>query len=566
MLHVGSDWPAMKGSSAEVIILLRSGEWFRVVRECIVVLIPAHFPVDRGSDSVGPVPTPTAAEWIGVLADAGSFRSWDVPAHPGPGMAGSYLRELAAAREATGADESVRTGAADVGGVPSALVVFEFGFLGGSVGVATAARIVAAVRRATAQRRPLLVVTRSGGTRMQEGTPAFVEMAAITGAASAHRRAGLPTLVHLGGPTSGGVLATLGSLGDRTTAEPGAMVGFIGPRAVQAITGRRIPEGVQVAESLALGGVIDAVAEPADVRRDWQRLVRAWHQAGRVPHADAAATEGTAGPDGPAPAGSPPRGAPRSPEELWSAISTTRDISRPGAPDLVDRHVTDLVELTGTGTGRRASGVRVGVGRLGGAPVLVAATTDRRTGEPLTAGGLATMRRGIELAGRWGLPVVTLIDTLGAELSAQAELAGIAGEIARTMLAMVEVPGPSVAVLLGPGTGGAALALLPADRVVAARRSWICALAPEGAAAIRRSVAPSPAQVALQQRVDAPSLAALGLVDLLLDDTGPGWLDAAAVAAADALAEAIADPAGSRRLGRFRSTSAALAPQPAGPQ
>ena len=105
----------------------------------------------------------------------------------------------------------------------------------------TAARVVSPVRRATEQALPLVAMPRSGGTRMQEGAPAFVQMVAIAAALAEHRAAGLPYLVHLCGPTTGGVLATLGSAGDITSAEPGAMVGFLGPRAYTAITGEVFP-------------------------------------------------------------------------------------------------------------------------------------------------------------------------------------------------------------------------------------------------------------------------------------------------------------------------------------
>ena len=111
-----------------------------------------------------------------------------------------------------------------------AVVVNEFRFLGGSIGAAAAARIVSAVRRATAEGLPLLATTASGGTRMQEGTPAFFEMANISRAVMAHRAAGLPYLVHLRHPTTGGVYASWGSLGHVTVAEPGALVGFLGPK------------------------------------------------------------------------------------------------------------------------------------------------------------------------------------------------------------------------------------------------------------------------------------------------------------------------------------------------
>ena len=124
---------------------------------------------------------------------------------------------------------------------------------------------MSAVRRATAEGLPLLATTASGGTRMQEGTPAFVEMVEISRAVMAHRAAGLPYLVHLRHPTTGGVYASWGSLGHVTVAEPGALVGFLGPKVYEALEGQPFPEGVQRAENLAEKGVIDAVVATEDL-------------------------------------------------------------------------------------------------------------------------------------------------------------------------------------------------------------------------------------------------------------------------------------------------------------
>ena len=135
----------------------------------------------------------------------------------------------------------------------------EFGFLAGSIGRAAADRLVAAVERATAEGLPLLAAPVSGGTRMQEGTPAFVQMVRISAAVAAHKAAGLPYLVYLRHPTTGGVMASWGSLGHVTVAEPGALVGFLGPRVYEALYGKPFPEGVQTAENLYAHGIIDAV-------------------------------------------------------------------------------------------------------------------------------------------------------------------------------------------------------------------------------------------------------------------------------------------------------------------
>jgi acetyl-CoA carboxylase carboxyl transferase beta subunit len=208
-----------------------------------------------------------AHELIGRTVDAGSFVSWDVAplepfavhAEPDP----EYLRELERARAKTGLDEAVITGEA-LDGRRVAVLACEFGFLAGSIGVAAAERLVQAIERATAERLPLVASPTSGGTRMQEGTVAFMQMVMIATAVQGHREAGLPYLVYLRNPTTGGVFASWGSLGQVTAAEPGALVGFLGPRVYEALYEKEFPEGVQTAENLFDHGLLDAVVAPED--------------------------------------------------------------------------------------------------------------------------------------------------------------------------------------------------------------------------------------------------------------------------------------------------------------
>src|SRR6478609_3643735 len=171
----------------------------------------------------------SAQQILDLVLDSGSFESWDRPPVPVEANA-SYRADLDAAAAKTGLDESVITGVGTVRGRRVAVIACEFGFLAGSIGVAAAERIVTAIERATAERLPLLASPTSGGTRMQEGTLAFVQMVKIAAAVAAHKKAGLPYLVYLRHPTTGGVMASWGSLGHVTVAEPGALVGFLGPR------------------------------------------------------------------------------------------------------------------------------------------------------------------------------------------------------------------------------------------------------------------------------------------------------------------------------------------------
>lgn len=442
-----------------------------------------------------------ARELLRRVLDEGGRASWDTPPRGGPAPDSAYGRELAAARERSGCDEAVRTGEGLLRGRRVAFVVSEFGFLAGSIGLATADRIVAAVERATAERLPLLAAPSSGGTRMQEGTAAFVQMARITAAVTAHRAAGLPYLVYLRHPTTGGVFASWGSLGHVTAAEPGALIGFLGPRVYAGLYGEPFPPGVQVAENLAAKGLLDAVVGIDDLAEVASRALNVL--CGKPPPAAARL-----------PAGTPASGT------AWESIERSRRAGRPGVRDLLRHGASDVTLLSGTGQGEADPGLMLALARFGAAPCVLVGQDrhSQRTGHPLGPAGLRVARRGMRLAAQLGLPLVTVVDTPGAVLSAEAEEGGLAGEIARCLADLITLPAPTLCLLLGEGTGGAALALLPADRVLAARHAWLSPLPPEGASVIVHRVPSRAAEMAASQGVRAADLLRDGVADALVDE------------------------------------------------
>jgi acetyl-CoA carboxylase beta subunit/acetyl-CoA carboxylase alpha subunit len=446
-----------------------------------------------------------------LVLDPGSWTSWDAPVPPRE-VSESYARELAEAAERTRQDESVATGEGRLRGRRVAVVAGEFGFLAGSIGVATAERLIAAVERATEEGLPLLAAPVSGGTRMQEGTVAFLQMIGITAAIARHKQAGLPYLVYLRNPTFGGVLASWGSLGHVTIAEPGASIGFLGPRVYQALYGEPFPEGVQTAEHLLERGVIDAVVpheEIADVADRALRVLAArntWHRSRleEEPHPE----DGTDADD------------PEDERSAWDVVLASRRSDRPGVRRLLRTAATDVVGLSGTGAGERDPGLLLALARFGGAPCVVLGQ-DRRgqsMSAPLGPGALREARRGMHLAAELRLPLVSLIDTPGAALSKEAEEGGLAGEIARCLQDLVMLQAPTLAVLLGQGTGGGALALAPADRVLAAANGWLGPLPPEGASAIVYRDLDHAGEMAQQQGVRATDLWRAGIVDRVVPE------------------------------------------------
>jgi acetyl-CoA carboxylase carboxyl transferase subunit beta len=438
----------------------------------------------------------SAHELRDAVLDPGSFVSWDSAPVAVP-MSTHYADELAAAREATGLDESVLTGEGTVFGRRVAVVACEFDFLAGSIGVAAAERITAAIERATASGLPLLASPSSGGTRMQEGTVAFLQMVKIAAAATLHKRAHLPYLVYLRHPTTGGVFASWGSLGHVTVAEPGALVGFLGPRVYEQLYGQPFPPGVQTAENLRHHGVIDGVV-PLDALR---------------PTLDAALRV-VADPPGPAPAPIPSEPVPDIP--AWQSVEASRRPDRPGADQLLEYGAGEHVLLAGSGGGEGATTL-LALARFDGQPVVLLGQR-RFVGGTVGPAALREARRGMALAAGLRLPLVLVIDTAGPALSEEAEEEGLAGEIARCLSDLVTLEVPTVSVLLGQGSGGPALAMVPADRVLAALHGWLAPLPPEGASAIVFRDTTHAPELAAAQGVRSADLLENGIVDVIVDE------------------------------------------------
>jgi acyl-CoA carboxylase subunit beta len=489
----------------------------------------------------------SARERVALVADEGSFEQWDADVVSDDPLAFSdtkpYSERLAAAQEATGLGEAVLTGRALLDGRPFVVVAGEFGFLGGSVGVATAERIARAFERALEQRLPLVALTASGGSRMQEGTLAVMGMAKLAAAAGRLRAAGLPYVVCLTHPTTGGVLASWGSLGSVTFALPDALVGFAGPRVVELLTGRPLSPRVQRSETLLAQGLIDAVVAPGALGSRVAAVLAVAAGSGEE-GAPARAREAPADP--PAPDGSAPLDAqPAAPEPLaaagaerrdaWASLQHVRDRRRPSAGAVLDALAEDVTVLRGARDGHPDDpACLAALARVTGFPVVVVAQRRRGDGTPavMNHAGYRKARRAMALAAELRLPLVTIVDTPGAELSEDAERGGLAGEIAGCLADMAALPVPTLAVLLGEGGSGGALALLAADRVLAAEHASLGVIAPEGASAILYRDVDHAAELAATQGGASWQLQAAGIADVLIPEPRPAHEEREAFVAA----------------------------------
>ncbi|MEV6816001.1 acetyl-CoA carboxylase carboxyltransferase subunit alpha [Micromonospora sp. NPDC051296] len=431
-----------------------------------------------------------------------------------------YPHRLTAARADTGLPEAVLCGTATIGRYRCALAVMDFRFLGGSLGCAVGELITRTAEQALDAGMPLILVTASGGARMQEGALSLMQMATVSQAIAALREAGLLTVSVLTDPTYGGVAASFATCTDLVLAESGARMGFAGPRVIRQVTGRSLPDGFQTAEFLLRHGQVDMVV-PRHALRARLVAVLAAANGGRRP----AVRVGVPGhpPAPPRPAGRPPDPPPTgaAARDAWETVRLARHLRRPTTLDYLETAFDGFTELHGDRLGRDCPAVVGGLARLDGRHLMVighqkghtnAEVVARNFGMATPAGHRKALRL-MRLAARLGLPVVTLVDTPGADPGIDAEEHGQAAAIAENILALSVLPTPVVAVVTGEGGSGGALALAVADRVLMLQHAVYSVISPEGCAAILwpgRTAAP---QAARALRLTAPDLCRLGIVD-----------------------------------------------------
>jgi len=220
----------------------------------------------------------SVGERLDLLLDPGSFEERDagIEAVDRLGFHDDrpYIQRLEASRVKTGLRDAIVWGIGDVEGTRVAIAIFDFRFMGGSMGAVVGEKLARCFETALAERIPAIVVTASGGARMQEGTLSLMQLAKTTAPLVRLDQAGIPFITVLTDPTTGGVLASFASLGDVVLAEPKALIGFAGARVASDTVGEELPEGFQSAEFLLAHGFVDAIVPRPELRSALGRLLR----------------------------------------------------------------------------------------------------------------------------------------------------------------------------------------------------------------------------------------------------------------------------------------------------
>ncbi len=488
----------------------------------------------------------------------------------------SYPDRLVAAQLATGMRDAALWGTGAIGGTAVDICVMDFGFMGGSMGAVVGERVTRAAEDALETRTPLIIVSASGGARMQEGTLALMQLAKTLAALERLSAAGVPFISILSDPTTGGVFASFAAVGDINIAEPDALIGFAGARVTAGTIAAELPPGFQRAEFLFSHGFIDRVVARADLHGELARLLRLLPARGHaavyvdadddVPAfrplsflssiadrvGDLASDVASAGSDGvramtgPATPSSAvadeprstatilpdldPESAARTRDEVWARVQNARSLRRPRTLEFVQAMTDDFVELHGDRLFGDDAAMVAGLARLDGRRIVVigqqkGSDTDenirRNFGMPHPEGYRKAIRV-MGLAERFGLPVVTFVDVPGAHPGPESEERGIAEAIARSIGLMSRLRTPIVTIITGEGGSGGALAIAVGDVVIALENAVYSVISPEGCASILWRSPDEAATAAAAMRMSAADQCALGVVDLVVPEPGEG--------------------------------------------
>jgi len=456
----------------------------------------------------------------------------------------AYRERLLTLKAETGEADALVSGFAQLDGHEIAIAALDFGFLGGSMGVVVGEKLVRIAERARDRHLPLISISASGGARMQEGMLSLLQMAKTSAAVQRLREAGCPYISILAHPTTGGVFASFANLGDIILAEPGALIGFAGPRVAEQIIGQKLPEGSHTAEFLYGHGMVDAIVDRREQREYLARCLtilsapRSGYQ--RRGHTFRSPRHG---PDVPA----------------WDAVQRARGARRLTSMDYLERMLGAFVELHGDRSSGDDPAIVAGIGTLRGKAIAVIALERghleererRHDGRPYPE-GYRKARRVMDLAERLQLPLVTLIDTPGAYPGVESEARGLASELAGSLARMSTLRTPIVSAVIGEGGSGGALALAVADRVLMLDGAIYSVIAPEGAAAILYRDATRAPEISSKLKLTARELKRLNIVDEIVSEPNPATdvdPDAAAALLVESITNALAELQ-RKRIGR----------------
>lgn len=455
---------------------------------------------------------------ISMVTDKGSFREWDTGIeNSNPLEYEGYENKIESIQSKTNLDESVITGEALIGGEKAALGVCDSGFLMGSMGYVTGEKITRMVEKATENKMPVIIFTCSGGARMQEGIVSLMQMAKTSAAIKKHSDEGLLYITVLTDPTTGGVTASFAMLGDIILAEPGALVGFAGPRVIEQTIGQKLPEGFQRSEFLLEHGIIDGIVKREELKVTLYKLIK-YHNIDNkyLGYVDDLAID-------------PPVfkvNESKLPKTPWEQVQIARMSDRPTALDYISNVFDGFYELHGDRAFADDGAIIGGIALFNGLPVTVIGqqkgknTKDnikRNFGMPSPEGYRKALRL-MKQAEKFKRPIINFVDTPGAFCGLEAEERGQGEAIARNLYEMSTLKVPVLSIIIGEGGSGGALAMAVGNEVWIMENATYSILSPEGFASILWKDSKRADEAAKVMKITANDLYNLGIVEKVIEE------------------------------------------------
>lgn len=432
----------------------------------------------------------------------------------------SYQDRLAEARSDTGVHDAVVSADGVLGGVPTTVCVLNGDFMMGSMGRAAGDGIIASMEHATAARRPFVMVVASGGARMQENILSLMQMARTTVAVNRLHANGIPYIVLLTDPTYGGVTASFAMLGDIHIAESGARIGFAGRRVIEQNIREKLPSNFQTAEYLYEHGMVDMVVPRNELHDTLSRVLAVLTKQPREPKAINVST--------PLADNKKTRGMGET--DAYDKVLLARNENRPHFLDYINGIVDDWTYLAGDRLYAEDSAMGSGIGYWRGIPAVIIGQEQGRTIETrqkhrfgmANPDGYRKAQRMMRLAEKFNLPLISLFDTAGAFAGREGEERGQSQAIAMSMSVGLSIKTPYVAVNVGQGGSGGAIAIGTADRVLMMENAVYSVIAPESCASILWKDNKFKAVAAQAMKLTARDMANLNVIDGIIDEPAGG--------------------------------------------
>ena len=433
----------------------------------------------------------------------------------------AYKDRLADARNDTGYSDAITTADGTIGGIATTVCVLNGDFMMGSMGRAAGDCIVASMEHAIEKRQPFIMVTSSGGARMQENILSLMQMARTTVAVNKLHANGIPYIVLLTDPTFGGVTASFAMLGDIHIAEAGARIGFAGRRVIEQNIREKLPSNFQTADYLYEHGMVDMVVPRAELKGKLEKILAVLTKQPREPKTISVTTPEFD-------ASKKIRGMGET--EAYDKVLLARHENRPHFLDYVNGIVEDWTYLAGDRTFAEDPAMGSGIGFWRGIPAVIIGQEQGRTIETrqkhrfgmANPDGYRKAQRMMRLAEKFGLPIISLFDTAGAFAGREGEERGQSQAVAESISVGLSVKTPYIAVNVGQGGSGGAIAIGTGDRVLMLENAIYSVIAPESCASILWKDNKFKATAAQAMKLTARDMASLNVIDKIIEEPAGG--------------------------------------------